>query len=150
MTILVSACLVGINCRYNGDNNYHQGVVDYLDGKRWIPICPEQLGGLGTPRFPAEIENGTGKTVLNCSTKVVTESGNDLTNEFIKGAEEALKIVKLTGANMAILKERSPSCGSKEIYDGAFQKRLKQGAGVTATLFKDNGIRILSEDDLSK
>lgn len=138
--ILVSACLLGINCKYDGDNNYHESVKDYLKDKQFIVICPEQLGGLPTPRIPSEITKD----------KVMNKEGIDVTNNFIKGANESLKIAKLYGCKEAILKEGSPSCGSNKIYDGTFTGIKIDGMGITASLLKKEGIRIMSEKELEK
>lgn len=136
--ILVSACLLGINCKYSGDNNDNDRVKKYLEGKVFIPVCPEQLGGLSTPRPPAEI-NGD---------KVITKDNKDVTTNFIKGAEETLKIAKLQGCKKAILKEGSPSCGSNFIYDGTFSGTKVEKMGVTASLLKSNQIEVVSEKEL--
>ncbi|WP_373599588.1 DUF523 domain-containing protein [Paraclostridium bifermentans] len=138
--ILVSACLLGINCKYDGDNNYHESVKDYLKDKQFVVICPEQLGGLPTPRIPSEITKD----------KVMNKEGIDVTNNFIKGANESLKIAKLYGCKEAILKEGSPSCGSNKIYDGTFTGIKIYGMGITASLLKKEGIRIMSEKELEK
>ncbi len=138
--ILVSACLLGINCKYDGDNNYHESVKDYLKDKQFVVICPEQLGGLPTPRIPSEITKD----------KVMNKEGIDVTNNFIKGANESLKIAKLYGCKEAILKEGSPSCGSNKIYDGTFTGIKIDGMGITASLLKKEGIRIMSEKELEK
>lgn len=148
--IVVSACLVGVNCRYSGGSNDHQGVIDYLKDRQWVPVCPEQLGGLMTPRFPAEIESGEGEDVLKGMGKVKTKDGEDVTKAFVKGAEETLKITKLVGAKEAILKEGSPSCGSCMIYDGTFQHQRKSGSGVTTALLRKYGILVKSEVDFDQ
>lgn len=147
--LLVSACLLGVNCKYNGGCNRHPEVLSYLDGRQdWIPICPEQIGGLATPRVPAEIQGGDGEAVLKGQAKVVTRDGKDVTEAFIKGAQEVLKIAQLTGAREALLKERSPSCGSGQIYDGTFNGGKIDGVGVTAALLKLAGFEVISEEDL--
>lgn len=138
--ILVSACLLGINCKYDGDNNYHESVKDYLKDKQFVVICPEQLGGLQTPRIPSEITKD----------KVINKEGIDVTKKFIKGANESLKIAKLYGCKEAILKEGSPSCGSNKIYDGTFTGIKIDGIGITASLLKQEGIKIISENELEK
>ena len=148
--ILVSACLLGINCKYDGDNNNHEGVKNYLRDKQFILVCPEQLGGLSTPRIPCEIGNGTGNEVLNNKCKVKNKQGMDMTEKFLKGAYETLKIAKLYGCKKAILKEGSPSCGSNKIYDGTFQGNKINGLGVTASILKNEGIDIISEKQLEK
>jgi uncharacterized protein YbbK (DUF523 family) len=148
--ILVSACLLGINCKYDGDNNNHERVKEYLKDKQFILVCPEQLGGLSTPRVPCEIVNGTGIEVLNNKCTVKNKQGLDITESFLKGAYETLKIAKLYGCNKAILKEGSPSCGSNKIYDGTFLGNKINGMGVTASLLKKEGIDIISEKELEK
>ncbi len=148
MTILVSACLLGIDCKYSGGNNCNSRVVKYLEGKQWIPICPEQLGGLTTPRTPAEIDLGDGNLVLEGKARVMTKDGRDVTQAFIKGAEESLKLAQLSEADTAILKARSPSCGHGQIYDGSFQRQPKPGSGVTAALLQKHGLKLLTEVDL--
>lgn len=148
--ILVSACLLGINCKYDGDNNNHEGVKNYLRDKQFILVCPEQLGGLSTPRIPCEIVNGTGNEVLNNKCKVKNKQGMDMTENFLKGAYETLKIAKLYNCKKAILKEGSPSCGSNKIYDGTFQGNKINGLGVTASILKNEGIDIISEKQLEK
>ncbi|SHH24451.1 DUF523 domain-containing protein [Tepidibacter thalassicus] len=145
--ILVSACLLGVNCKYNGKNNENEKLIDYLRDKNIIPICPEQLGGLSTPRIPAEIVGGDGADVLNEKAKVINKNGEDVTDEFLKGAYEALKIAKMFNCTEAILKLKSPSCGIKQIYNGTFTGKLRDGLGVTAALFKKNGIKLKSEEE---
>lgn len=132
--MLVSACLLGIDCKYSGGNNYSEKLMELIKYKKAIPICPEQLGGLTTPRPPSEIQDGEGGEVLAGKAKVVTASGKDVTDAFIKGAEESLKIAKLYGATTAILKSLSPSCGCGTIYDGSFSNTKKLGNGVTTAL----------------
>ena len=148
--ILVSACLLGINCKYDGDNNENEIVQNYLNGKQFILVCPEQLGGLETPRTPCEIKNGNGNCVLKGKSKVINKDGVDKTQNFIKGAKEALKIAKLYNCKEAILKEGSPSCGVNKIYDGSFNGIKIDGQGVSASILKKHGINIISEKDLEK
>jgi uncharacterized protein YbbK (DUF523 family) len=136
--ILVSACLVGVNCKYSGENNDSAGVHKYLEGKAYVPVCPEQLGGLQTPRPCCEIVDD----------RVMNEDGLECTEAFLKGAEETLKIANLVDATEAILKEGSPSCGSNKIYDGTFSGVKIKGQGCTASLLKKNGIKIVSDTDL--
>ena len=113
MKILVSACLLGKNCKYNGGNNLNKSVLDFIEGHEVIGVCPEQLGGLSTPRLPAEIVDGV----------VTNKEGVCVDNEFRKGAQEALTIALENKVDLAILQSRSPSCGVKEIYDGSFSGR---------------------------
>ena len=140
--ILVSACLLGINCKYNGKNNKNENVINYLKDKQYIIACPEQLGGLSTPRNPSEIIK------VNKDEIVKSNTGLDVTKQFKKGALETLKIANLYKCKEAILKEGSPSCGSSFIYDGTFTGKKINGSGVTTTLLKQNGIKVISEKDI--
>lgn len=146
--IAVSACLLGINCKYNGNNNKNDKVVDYLKDKEYILICPEQLGGLSTPRKPSEIVDGDGYDVINHDSNIIDNTGKDVTKEFINGANECLKIAKMYGCKKAILKEGSPSCGSNYIYDGTFSGKKIRGVGTTTALFKNNKIKVINEHDI--
>ncbi|MHC1720648.1 MAG: DUF523 domain-containing protein [Clostridiaceae bacterium] len=140
--ILVSACLCGINCKYNGGSNLNKAVLKLLEEGKAIPICPEQLGGLTTPRPANEIEGGTGADVLDGIARVMDSDGKDETESFIRGAREVLSIAQKANIGEAILKAKSPSCGAGHIYDGTFSSRIIQGNGVTAELLKRNGIRV--------
>ena len=135
---LVSACLAGVRCGWDGDSKPCKKVVDMVRRGEALPICPEQLGGLATPRPAAEIIGG----------KAIASDGTDVTAAFWKGAEETLKIAKLAGCREAILKSKSPSCGSGWIYDGSFSGKLVKGDGITAALLKKNGIMVRTEDDV--
>ena len=134
--ILISACLIGLNCKYNGGNNENSKLVELMKEKDLIPICPEQLGGLKTPRVSAERKQE----------KVITKEGVDVTKEYQKGAEEVLNLAKKLNIKKAILKSRSPSCGIDEIYDGTFSHTLIKRDGVAAELLKKNGIEVISSD----
>ncbi len=147
--LLVSACLAGVKCKYNAGDNYNESVARLVKKGKAVLVCPEQLGGLSTPREPAEILQSSGRNVLLDEAKVITESGQDVTRAFLKGAEETLKIAELVGAKGAILKEGSPSCGSSLIYDGSFKSRKKSGEGVTAALLKIKGYAVCSEEDFA-
>ncbi|MFN3301489.1 MAG: DUF523 domain-containing protein [Patescibacteria group bacterium] len=136
--ILCSACLLGVNCRYDGKNKVNKKVLKLAKKKILIPVCPEQLGGLPTPREPAE-QRGN---------KVFTKSGKNVTKYFLAGAKEVLKIAKLFGIKKAILKQRSPSCGCGQIYDGSFSGKIIKGNGITTRLLKKHNLKIISEDDL--
>ncbi len=137
--ILVSACLLGINCKYSGENNEAESVHRFLEGQFFIPVCPEQLGGLPTPRPTCEIVDG----------RVINENGLDCTELFVKGAEEVLKIAALLNVKKAVLKEGSPSCGCNVIYDGTFSGTKISGEGFTAKLLRENGIDVISDEALS-
>jgi len=144
-TVLISACLLGINCRYDGRQNYSKNAGRFLKGKPLIPFCPEIYGGLGIPREPAEIRDGSGENVLNNTSKVITRSGKDVTENFLHGSREGLKICKRMNTKIALLKEKSPSCGVKRIY---FMNRLKHGKGVFAAMLSQNNIEIISSEDV--
>jgi len=143
---LVSACLIGIKCRYDGGSKPNKEIIKMFKEGKLIPVCPEQLGGLTTPREPAEL-TGDGLDVLKGKAKVVTKSGKDVTEQFLRGAKETLKIVKLLEIKEAILKQKCPSCGCGLIYDGSFTGRLIERDGVTAALLKLNEVNIIIEDD---
>ncbi|MFH1637443.1 MAG: DUF523 domain-containing protein [Candidatus Woesearchaeota archaeon] len=135
---IVSACLAGINCNYKDEARPCQKVIELVKQGKAIPICPEQLGGLTTPRTPAEQKDN----------KVFTKNGEDVTTQFERGAEEALKIAKLANCDEAILKAKSPSCGSGKVYDGTFSGILIEGDGVFAKILKKNNIKVFTENDI--
>lgn len=143
---LVSACLLGINCAYTGKSNKCPQLIKKLKGKNIIPICPEQLGGLSTPRDRARIVGGDGKNVLDGKAKVKTFNDKDVTKEYLKGGREILKIAKMIGAKEAILKAYSPSCGCGQIFTEDFLGK-KRGDGTTSALLKRNGIKVTTELD---
>lgn len=147
MKIMVSACLLGVDCRYAGDSKTIPDLMGFLKGHEIIPICPEQLGGLSTPRPAAEIQEGTGKSVLEENSRVINKAGEDVTFQFIKGAQESLKLAKLFGCTAAILKAKSPSCGCGRIYDGTFTGTQIEGNGVCAQLLLDHGIQVYTEEN---
>lgn len=136
--IVVSACLAGVNCKYDGGNNSNAKVLKILEEGKAVLVCPEELGGMTTPRVASEIVED----------KVLSKYGQDVTNEFNKGAKEALKIAQAVKADLAILQQRSPSCGSKQIYDGSFSRKLIKGKGITSRLFEENGIEVITIDDI--
>ena len=138
--IILSACLLGINTKYNGNNNLEDNLINALKDYILVPLCPEQLGGLPTPRPPAEI---IGSEVININ-------GVNVTENFLRGAKEALKFARLYNVKRAILKDGSPSCGVHYIYDGTFSGRKIKGMGITARIFIENGIRVYSENDLKE
>ncbi|MGQ9640951.1 MAG: DUF523 domain-containing protein [Candidatus Bathycorpusculaceae bacterium] len=135
---LCSTCLLGIKCRYNGKSALNKKVVKLLTREILIPVCPEQLGGLPTPREPAERRGN----------RVFTRTGKDVTKEFERGAEQVLRIAKMLGIKEAILKQGSPSCGCGKIYDGSFSKKEIAEDGVTTALLKKNSIKIITEEEL--
>ena len=136
--ILISACLVGDNVKYNGGNNLSPKIDALLEKYELIPFCPEVEGGLSTPRSPAERING----------RVINQDGEDVTDSYMRGAELAFNICLYLKIKKVILKEKSPSCGSKIIYDGSFSHKEIPGMGVTAEYLKEKGIEVYSEDDI--
>ena len=137
MKLLVSACLLGVPCRYDGKAKTHDGALSLLGRHTLIPCCPEIYGGLPTPR-PASERQGE---------RVVAKTGNDVTEQFRRGAEEALRLCRLYGCEAALLKERSPSCGHGAIHNGRFDGGLVEGDGVTAALLLQNGIAVFGESE---
>lgn len=138
MKILVSACLMGQNCKYNGGNNYSEKVMEFVTGHEVIAVCPESLGGLPIPRVPSEIKDGT----------VINREGVSVDREFREGAQKALKIALDNDVDLAILQSRSPSCGTKEVYDGTFSGTKIPGKGIFAQLLADAGIKAVDPEDL--
>lgn len=145
--ILVSSCLLGLQSRYDGTDNYSQTVVDYIERQQLtpIPVCPEQLAGLSTPRPKCWFIHGDGVAVLSGKGELNNEEGQNVTETFLHGAQECLKIAKLTHCKLAILQQRSPSCGSQKIY---LKDKLIEGVGVTTALLSKNGLKIFSSDNL--
>ena len=135
--ILVSACLLGLKVRYDGKEKANEELVERLKNYDFVPVCPEIFGGLSTPRVPAEIRDN----------KVINKEGVDVTSNYVRGAEEVLKLALKFNIKKAVLKSNSPSCGKGKIYDGTFSGNLVDGNGITAKLLMDNGIEVLSEDD---
>ena len=138
--ILVSASLLGAACKYSGGDNFCPKVAALVKDYHLVPVCPEQLGGLPTPRTPAERQGN----------RVITKDGRDVTAAYHRGAQEAWKLAKLFGCDTAILKARSPSCGAQGIYDGTFTGTVIPGSGVTAELLRNAGLRILTEEELEQ
>ncbi|MDK2921674.1 MAG: hypothetical protein PWR24_1231 [Desulfonauticus sp.] len=136
--VLVSACLLGISSRYDGTSKPDHKILALAKNNILIPVCPEQLGGLPTPREPAEILHN----------KVITKKGIDVTKNFLTGAKETLLIARLLNIKLAILKQLSPSCGVSKIYDGSFSGKIVKGSGITARYLMDNGILVISEEEL--
>ncbi len=141
---IVSACLVGINCRFDGENKSNDELIEAFKRGELIPVCPEQLGGLPTPRPPSRIVDGDGYDILDGKTRVVNQRSKDVTENFIRGAEEVLKIVKILNVKGAILESKSPSCGSGKIYD-EISGELINGDGVLTALLRRNGVRIVAK-----
>lgn len=136
--ILVSACLVGINCKYNGGNNFNQEIFDLVKNGEAIPICAEQLGGLSTPRLPAEIK------IINEKKHVINKNNVDVTEDFERGAREVVNLAKKLNIKKAILKSKSPSCGVDKVYSGNFDGELVDGNGILAEMLIKNGIEVIN------
>ncbi len=137
---MISACLLGCRCRYDGASKTHPLAEALARRYELVPVCPEQLGGLATPRTPAERRDG----------RVVTRDGQDVTGAYARGAEEAVRLAKLYRCRCALLKERSPSCGHGAIYDGTFSGCLTEGSGVTAQLLEEQGIPVYGESQIAE
>lgn len=144
--ILVSACLAGIEVRYDGGHCLTDKVRMLVEEGQAVTVCPEVLGGLTTPREPAEIIGGNGEDVLDGKAKVIDITGKDVTENFMKGAYIALEKAKKLNATLVVLKENSPSCGSSMIYDGSFTGKKTPGLGVTAALLKRHDIQVISDE----
>ena len=140
MKIMVSACLLGTNCKYNGGNNYNEKVIEFVKGHEVIPVCPEVAGGLPTPRTPCEIVNGV----------VTNADGESKDKEFRAGAAKCLEMAKEKEIDMAILQSRSPSCGVNQIYDGTFSGTRIPGSGIFAGLLNENGFKVIDLEDIDK
>lgn len=140
MKILVSACLLGRNCKYDGGNNFRQNVVDFLRGHDVVEVCPEVMAGRSIPRKPIELLNG----------KFIEEDGTNVDVEVQRGVQDALKIAQKEKIDLAILKSRSPTCGARQIYDGTFSHRLINGEGAFAKALRENGFRVIDVEDLGK
>ncbi|WP_300328125.1 DUF523 domain-containing protein [Fusobacterium sp.] len=141
----VSSCLCGINCKYNGKNNLEPIFLQLLNEGKLVPICPEQLGGLKTPRVPAEIQEDENK-----KRKVINKDGIDVTSEYSLGAERTLEILKALDIKKVIFRRRSPSCGCGEIYDGSFTGTIVNGNGITSELLLKNGIEVITDEEYIK
>ena len=140
MKVLVSACVLGVCCRYDGQSKAYLMVEELCRRHEVVPVCPEQLGGLPTPRVPAERQGQL----------VVTKEGGDVTAQYRRGAEEVVRLARKLGCTVAVLKERSPSCGSGIIYDGTFSGALTEGYGVAAEALRAHGIRVIGESQLAQ
>ncbi len=140
MRILVSACLMGVGCRYDGKSNQLPQLEQLMKQHTCIPVCPEIFGGLPTPRVPAERQGS----------KIMTQDGQDVTPQFVRGTAEVLRLADLYHCKAALLKERSPSCGCGQIYDGTFTKTLTEGDGLTAEMLKRKDIAVYGESQIGE
>jgi len=147
--LLISACLLGVACNHEGRGSWRAVVDELAKEYRLVPVCPEVLGGLSTPRAAAELQGGDGESVVdgNGDARVVNVEGDDVTAAYRRGAEAAVAVAKAVGARRAVLKARSPSCGSSAVYDGTFSRRLVAGRGVTAAALAAAGLEVGSEED---
>lgn len=143
--LLISSCLLGVPCRYDGKSKPVPLPKELVDNFELIPVCPEVMGGLSTPRPPAEIISRSAGAI-----KVVNSEGTDVTQNYLAGAKKALEIAKANGCDFALLKEKSPSCSGGKVYDGTFSRTLTDGDGVTAALLKANGIKVFGESEIEK
>ena len=138
--IIISACLLGENCKYSGGNNYDPNVIAFIQGREVIPVCPEVLAGLGIPRIPIEIRDG----------RVIRQDGVDVDDAIREAVEHILRQLKEEPIDCAVLKARSPTCGVRQIYDGSFTGTLTDGAGVLARALMDAGYRVMDNETLEE
>ena len=148
--IVISSCLAGLKVRYNGTDCYDEAMEKRLKEKKVRTVCPELLGGFSIPRESAEIIGGNGYDVLDGKALVKDCKGNDVTQMYLDGAYKTLDFIKSLNAEMVVLKENSPSCGSSFIYTGHFDGTKKDGVGVTTAILRRNGIKVISENELSQ
>jgi len=145
--IMVSACLAVVRCMYDGSHKRREELALLAEQKKAVLFCPEQMGGFEVPHAPSEIRGGDGADVLAGRARVVSRSGTDVTDIFLRGAEKALALAQKHGIRRAVMKARSPSCGCGRIYDGSFSGAQRDGDGVTAALLRQNGIAVLTDED---
>ena len=146
---IISACLCGVNCKYSGKNNLNEKCMKLFREGKALLVCPEQLGGLSTPRNPVELDS-LAKEVVEYDGKALDNAGNDCTKQFLDGAYETLRIAKEAEINKAILKDGSPSCGCNFVYDGTFTGNKIEGKGITAYVLEQEGINVISDEDLEE
>lgn len=147
--ILISACLAGFNVRYDGGNARNDLAIKLVAMGQAVTVCPEIMGGFATPRLPSEIQGGTGADVLAGRAAVVNRAGHDVTSEYLQGARMVLRIAQSHGVTVAFLKQKSPACGTKLVYDGQFAGHKIPGQGVTAALLAANGITCFGDEELT-
>lgn len=146
--VVISSCLIGMKTTYRGKSNCHREFLEMMKtGVICIPVCPEILGGLSTPRLPSEIQNGSGSDVIERRSRVRHNDGTDVTLHYLRGAREVLRLVRLVEPDIIIFKERSPSCGVHQIYDGTFSHQVIEGEGVTTAILCRHGFSVFSEKD---
>ncbi len=147
--LLISSCLIGKKCAYDGRDRYDPEVASLAKACDFVDICPELSAGLGCPRVPHEISGGDGNDVLSGDAAIITESSQDYTQEFLLGAQNALDLAINNNIRIAVLKSKSPSCGTAAVYSGRFDGKLNNGMGVTAALLKRNNINIYNENEIT-
>mgnify|MGYP002508565883 FL=1 len=140
MKILVSACLLGENCKYSGGNNYNEAVAEFVKDKDVLPICPEMMAGMGCPRIPIEIVDGV----------LIDRNGNNVDTSMRKAVAQAMELIRKEDIQCAILQPRSPTCGVNQIYDGSFSGKLIEGSGVFVQALKDAGYQVIDAEDVGK
>ena len=140
MKILVSACLLGENCKYNGGSNYNAAVAEFVKGKEVLAICPEMMAGMGCPRMPIEIVDGV----------LMDRDGNNMDAAMRKAVADAMELIRKEDIQCAVLQSRSPTCGVNQVYDGSFSGKLVDGSGITANILMRNGFVVYGEDELVK
>ncbi|MHB8841979.1 MAG: 2-thiouracil desulfurase family protein [Candidatus Aquicultor sp.] len=144
---VVSSCLIGLKTRYDGRDKFCSKIQELVEKAEAVPFCPEQGGGLATPRPPAEIIGGDGRDVLAGRARVINKLGKDVTEQFIRGASQMLELARITGATGAIITSLSPSCGVGAIYDGTFSGTIREGDGVAAALLRESGLEVITEKE---
>ncbi|HEX9697659.1 MAG TPA: DUF523 domain-containing protein [Actinomycetota bacterium] len=148
--MLLSACLAGVECTYKGEGKPRGWAIDLVAQGRAVPVCPEVAGGLPIPRAEAEIHGGDGFDVLDGRARVLDANGSDVTDAYLMGARIAVAAGRRSGATLAVLKARSPSCGCGAIYDGTFTEHLRDGDGVAAAMLAREGVTVVSDEDVSE
>jgi uncharacterized protein YbbK (DUF523 family) len=146
--IVVSACLAGVACTHEAQPKTRDWAVDLVASGRAVLVCPEVAGGLPIPRPAAEIVDGTGEDVIAERARVISEDGDDVTQQYMAGARKAADAARAANATLAVLKARSPSCGCGQIYDGSFRGELRAGDGVTAAMLKAAGLSVVSDEEV--
>jgi uncharacterized protein YbbK (DUF523 family) len=146
--VVVSACLAGVACTHEAEPKTREWAVRLVAEGRAVLVCPEVAGGLPIPRPAAEIVSGSGEDVVAGRARVISEDGDDVTQQYMAGARKAADAARAANARLAVLKARSPSCGCGQIYDGTFRGELRAGDGVTAAMLKQEGIEVVSDEDV--
>ncbi|MHB8511951.1 MAG: 2-thiouracil desulfurase family protein [Actinomycetota bacterium] len=146
--VVLSACLAGVECTYKGESKTKKWAIELVASGRAVLVCPEVAGGLGIPRPESEVRNGVGADVIDGKARVISAEDVDVTDAYLRGARSAVDAATRTGAQLAVLKARSPSCGCGLIYDGTFSGTLREGDGVTAAALKRSGLNVVSDEEI--